>query len=63
MTEKKKDTTLPELAFQDLSPFTALFRTKLIEEFQLLDNITAATAVQAPQFTSRDVKGMDGHLK
>lgn len=50
MTEAKQQ----ELTFQDLSPYTSLFRGRLLEEFQLLDNITATT--QAPQYTSRIVR-------
>ncbi|KAI9218701.1 Ion transport protein-domain-containing protein [Blastocladiella britannica] len=44
-------------AFHDLSTHAALFRTKLIEEFQLLENIamTGGNALP-PQYNSRDVR-------
>jgi cation channel sperm-associated protein 2 len=44
-------------AFHDLSTHASIFRAKLIEEFQLLDNITDSRNVQAPVYNSRDIKG------
>ncbi|KAI9366044.1 Ion transport protein-domain-containing protein, partial [Zopfochytrium polystomum] len=41
--------------FHDLSKRTTLFRTKLIDEFQLLDNLTDNANVQPPTHTSRDI--------
>ncbi|KAJ3327410.1 Cysteine protease atg4b [Blyttiomyces sp. JEL0837] len=45
----------PENTFHDLSKRTSIFRNKLIEEFQLLDNISDNSNVQAPSHTSRDI--------
>jgi hypothetical protein len=48
-----------ELAFHDLSPYSSVFRAKLIEEFQLLDNITELEdAKGAPQYNTLDIKGI-----
>ncbi|ORZ33335.1 Ion transport protein-domain-containing protein [Catenaria anguillulae PL171] len=48
------------LAFHDLSSRSAVFRARLIEEFQLLDNLslTGGTALP-PQFNTRDVRDPD----
>ncbi|KAI9217835.1 Ion transport protein-domain-containing protein [Blastocladiella britannica] len=42
----------------DLSGHTSIFRTQLIEEFQLLENMSMATGSSAvpPQFNSKDVR-------
>ncbi|KAI9209050.1 Ion transport protein-domain-containing protein [Polychytrium aggregatum] len=46
----------PENAFHDLSKRSTIFRSKLIEEFQLLDNISNSSAGgRAPTHTSRDI--------
>ncbi|KAI8804223.1 Ion transport protein-domain-containing protein [Cladochytrium replicatum] len=45
----------PENAFRDLSSQATVFRTKLIEEFQLLEHIADSSNVQAPTHTSRDL--------
>ena len=52
------DSIVPEYAFHDVSHRAAVFRGRLIEEFQLLDNIVESTSIQAPQYTSKDVKGL-----
>ena len=51
---------VPEYAFHDISHRASVFRTRLIEEFQLLDNIVEASSVQAPQETPREGRGGDG---
>jgi hypothetical protein len=51
------DNIVPEYAFHDISHRANIFRSRLIEEFQLLDNIVEATSVQAPQYSSKDVQG------
>jgi len=45
----------PENVFHDLSSRSSLFRTKLINEFQLLDNISNSFNSQAPVYTSNDL--------
>eukprot|EP00833_Pecoramyces_ruminatium_P003706 jgi/Orpsp1_1/1177738/evm.model.c7180000062631.2 len=45
----------PENVFHDLSSRSYLFRTKLIDEFQLLDNINNSFNTQAPIYTSNDL--------
>lgn len=51
------DNIVPELYFHDISHRAGVFRNRLIEEFQLLDNIVEATSIQAPQYSSKDVRG------
>lgn len=43
--------------FHDLSSRSSLFRTKLMDEFQLLDNINNSFNTQAPVYTSNDLSG------
>ncbi|ORY61815.1 hypothetical protein LY90DRAFT_505528 [Neocallimastix californiae] len=45
----------PENVFHDLSSRSTLFRTKLIDEFQLLDNVNNNLNIQAPVYTSNDL--------
>ncbi|KAJ1501663.1 Cation channel sperm-associated protein 2, partial [Coelomomyces lativittatus] len=46
-----------ELAFHDLSIRSSLFRTKLIEEFQLLENLGVSTTMAyPPQYNTCDVR-------
>ncbi|ORX83476.1 hypothetical protein BCR32DRAFT_266947 [Anaeromyces robustus] len=45
----------PENVFHDLSSRSSLFRTKLMDEFQLLDNINNSFNIQAPIYTSNDL--------
>jgi len=45
----------PENVFHDLSSRSSLFRTKLMDEFQLLENINNSFNTQAPIYTSNDL--------
>jgi len=47
-----------DYGFHDLSSRSTIFRTKLIEEFQLLDNLSSSIkgTAQPPQYNSKDVK-------
>jgi hypothetical protein len=44
-------------AVNDLSPRTDLFRSCLIDEFQLFDDMMGTSSTQAPTYTSRDFMG------
>jgi hypothetical protein len=44
-------------AFHDLSSHSTMFRQKIIQEFQVLDNVTDIGNVSAPIYTSRDFMG------
>lgn len=51
---------VPENAFHDLTPRTSIFRNKLIEEFQLLENLQDASTVPPPTHSSMEIVGMFG---
>lgn len=53
-TTQDQNSAVPENAFRDLSTRSTIFRTKLIEEFQLLDNIGSSSSAQAPTRSSTD---------
>ncbi|KAJ3082445.1 hypothetical protein HDU99_002636 [Rhizoclosmatium hyalinum] len=43
------------LTFHDLSKKSSIFRSRLIDEFHLLDDVANTATVQAPKHTSRDM--------
>jgi hypothetical protein len=43
--------------FHDLTPRTFIFRSKLLEEFQLMDSLNENNLVQTPIFSSNDITG------
>lgn len=57
-----EDNIVPEFAFHDISHRASVFRTRLIEEFQLLDNIVESNSVQSPQYTTKDMRGIQRWL-
>lgn len=42
---------------EELSPRAEIFRSKLIEDFQLLDIISSKGGVEAPKFYSNEIIG------
>ncbi|ORY49945.1 hypothetical protein BCR33DRAFT_713541 [Rhizoclosmatium globosum] len=44
-----------ENTFHDLSKKSSIFRSRLIDEFHLLDDVANTATVQAPKHTSRDI--------
>ncbi len=52
-----QDDFFSELAFRDLSANSKVFRQKLIDEFELLDNLALMNTVKSPQYTTRDIRG------
>ncbi|KAL7750064.1 Cation channel sperm-associated protein 2 [Sorochytrium milnesiophthora] len=64
MLEDNANSNELDNAFHDLSRRSSLFRTRLLDEFQLLDNLSLSTGVsQPPQFNTRDVADPEAFVK
>lgn len=48
---------MEEETIEELSPRAEIFRSKLIEDFQLLDSLSSKGANEPPRFYSNEIQG------